>query len=274
MKYFKEEIWQVQTEMFDLNSWIRDKTKKKDLKCPECKRLYEEIGEKVALMTLHEKPNTHLCNDCGRKYIEVGAIDISKQRSDNKIKKEALIKEILSMKQFSNIKEISLKELEEMLPDIREIHNKEVERQRLIKESQPSKEDWEIEQYLIDQYDVYQDEEYLTSEYQIKENFSEYVSDYFDCGQGYYEDEAVIIVKIGKRFFEVTIKAEIGNSWQAQGDKLYFVEKVESVKYIEIDKPKKKEKVFYEYSIEMKEKEKVLLDEYMNKNKIKFKGGD
>lgn len=88
MKYSKDEINQVKLEMMGLKGWLGVRRMEKDQKCPECKRKYKEIGEKIALMTLHGKPNTHLCNDCGRKYIEMGAVDINKLMVNIKVKTE------------------------------------------------------------------------------------------------------------------------------------------------------------------------------------------
>lgn len=93
-----------------------------------------------------------------------------------------------------------------------------------------------MEQYLKDQYNV-REISYLESEEDIVSYFMEDPYDYFDCGQGYYEDEVNIIVKIKDKFYNVKITAAIGSSKQDRGDRLYFVENAESVEYSEIEKP-------------------------------------
>jgi len=149
--------------------------------------------------------------------------------------------------------------------------DKEVNQQRKIKNSQPKEEDWEIEPYLVDQYDVFQDKKWLISEFQIEEYFSSGDYDYFDCGQGYYEDEVILLVKIGKRFFDVTIYAEIGSAKQDVGDRLYWVDSVEKVEYTEVDKPVKKEKVWVDYSIKISDENKILLEKYLKRKGIEFR---
>ena len=79
MKYKKDEIWQVRTEMFEFRNSIGTKAKKKDRVCGECSKEYE-IGEMVGMMTIHGKSTIHLCTSCGNKYIELGAIDINENR--------------------------------------------------------------------------------------------------------------------------------------------------------------------------------------------------
>jgi len=271
MKYNEDEIWQVALEMFKLKEWINIKTKKKDLTCSECKKRYEDLGEKVAMMTIHNRPNVHLCNSCGRKYIELGAVDINKEREDNRLKKERLIKEISSMKQVRNIKDKTIKELEEIYPKIKKEHEDEIDRQQKIKESQPTEKEWEIEQWLIDQYNVIQDKKYLTSEFKIEEYFKDTGRNYLECGQGYYEDEANLLVKIGSKFFSVDIIGEVGSSKQDRGDRLYWIENIESVSYKEIDKPIKKPEEWVNFNIKISTDNKNLLEKYLKRKQIEFK---
>ena len=267
MKFKKEEIWQVKTEMFDLKSWLEVKTKKKDLYCPECKRSFNEIGEKVALMTLHGKGNTPICNDCGRKYIELGAIDIN---ADVKIR-EDLIDRIIQIDATADYKGKSIEELQEVLSTVTKIKEDYDNLQLEILNSTPSEEDWEIEDYLITQYDVYQDREHLTHESQIDETFRDIGCDYLECGQGFYQDEAEVIAKIGKKFYKVNIYAEICSAKQDMGDRLYWVERIKSIEYEEIEKPKFKDKVYYSYNIKMSKEDKELLNKYLKRKGLEWK---
>lgn len=94
----------------------------------------------------------------------------------------------------------------------------------------------ETEEYLKKDYDVYESP-YLKSPLEIEDHFKEDGHDFFDCGEGYYQDEAEVLVKIGNKFYLVELYAEIGSEKQDRGDRLYHVEKIRSVKYSEVDKP-------------------------------------
>ena len=101
-----------------------------------------------------------------------------------------------------------------------------------------------MEQYLIDEYGVIEDVHYLKSADDIKGYFED-VGEYFDCGQGYYEDVVTLMVKIGEKFYSVTIEAQIESAKQEYGDRLYWVSGLKDISYEECDKPKPpKEKVF------------------------------
>jgi len=268
--YKKEEIDKIYLKAISIGGWLSGKTNKKEFYCSECGKNYEEIGERVARAFLKNGTNIGMCNECGRKYIELGVLD---GRQGNRDRQE-LIDKVLYFKKIRNIEDKTWDELSQLLIEVKKENDEYIKRQRLIKESQPNEEDWKIEQYLIDQYNIYQDKKYLTSEYEIKEHFLENGYYLFECGQGYYEEEVVLIAKIGKRFFEVTVYAEIDASWQDRGGRLYWVESIEKVEYVEIDKPIKKEEVYYDYSIKMKESGKELLEEYFKRKNIEFiKGG-
>lgn len=94
-----------------------------------------------------------------------------------------------------------------------------------------------MEAYLKDQYGVFEDEQYLLFESDIKDYFVNCGSEWLDCGQGYYQDEADIIVKVDEKFYEVHIEAEVYSSKQDHGDRLYYVDRITEVIYKEIPKP-------------------------------------
>lgn len=96
-----------------------------------------------------------------------------------------------------------------------------------------------MEKYLIEQYGVIEEERYLTSVDDI-EDFVRDMDDLFDCGQGYYSDEAELILKIGGKFYLVNVTAKINSSKQEYGDRLYWSEGIESLSYKEIEKPQPK----------------------------------
>ncbi|QNR65400.1 hypothetical protein IAQ67_16020 [Paenibacillus peoriae] len=125
-----------------------------------------------------------------------------------------------------------------------------------------------MEQYLIDEYGVVEDKKWLTKPSDIESYFSEDASDYFDCGQGYYEDETSLICKIADKFYHVTINAEITSSKQEYGDRLYRVESISSVKFREIDKPLPKEKTLVNYSLMLTKDQKRSLEHFIKEYKI------
>lgn len=101
--------------------------------------------------------------------------------------------------------------------------------------------DWnELEEYLIKQYNVHEDKNYLQDVSDIEQYFKDDGYDYFDCGQGYSQDEADVIIHIANKFYLVKMEAEIGSQRQDRGDRLYFVENIVNVEYREIDKPERK----------------------------------
>jgi len=127
-----------------------------------------------------------------------------------------------------------------------------------------------MEKYLKDEYDVFEDEKYLTKEEEIKEYFEDCGSDFMECGQGYAQDEADVICKIGNKFYKVEIKAELGSSKQEYGDRLYWIDEITSVEYEEIPKPQPKEKFVCKYSLVLTKEQQYTLEEYMKKLNIEF----
>lgn len=127
-----------------------------------------------------------------------------------------------------------------------------------------------MEQYLIRDYDVIEDNQYLTSEESITDYFRECAYDYLDCGQGYYQDEVTKICKINDKFYEVLTTAEIGSSKQDRGDRLYWVESIESVTYKEIEKPDPKHRDAFNYKIFLTEYENNILNDFLDSNSIDY----
>ena len=127
-----------------------------------------------------------------------------------------------------------------------------------------------MEQYLINDYDVFEDIKWLTDESQIENYFTDNYDDLFDCGQGYYQDEANLICKIKDKFYGVTVKADIRSQRQDRGDDIYFVDYINSVEYEEIDKPLPKDREIVTYTISLTKSEKVSLENFMNENSLKY----
>src|SRR5690625_6296404 len=93
-----------------------------------------------------------------------------------------------------------------------------------------------MEKYLIEQYGVIEDEGYLKEESDIEDYFEDYARENMDCGQGYFQDEAEFICKIGDKFYEVYVSAEIESAKQDIGDRLYWIGGFNEISYREIEK--------------------------------------
>src|SRR5690625_2208849 len=120
-----------------------------------------------------------------------------------------------------------------------------------------------MEQYLLDQYDVIEDKKWLTSEESIEDYFEDIARDYMECGQGYYQDEAEFICKIGNKFYEVIVYAEIGSAKQDVGDRLYWIDSIEEITYREIEKPAPKPVARVSYKINATESQMVEIEGYL-----------
>lgn len=264
-----DDIWQVRRNFCKIEDWLKYHKKKTDLKCQSCKSSYSEIDDiSMALATRKGKTNVHFCDDCAKMYIENGAEDIFAKIEEVKMEKQEIIDKIKAIgkwkKSYFNkreLEEYKIEELEKML----ETHTALKEKEDRIDAIVISDEDAFIEQYLIDQYDVIQDTKYLKCEEQIEDYFKDDGSDLFDCGQGYCQDEANVIVKIAQKFYNVTIFAEIGSAKQDIGDRLYWVEKIEKVEWNEIPKPQEKMKKEYQYNLVLTEDEKNDVDRLLKK---------
>lgn len=126
-----------------------------------------------------------------------------------------------------------------------------------------------MEQYLIDQYKVFEDPYWLIKESDIVDYFKD-GHDMFDCGQGYYEDEIDIIVKVGDKFYDVNIQADINSAKQDYGDRLYWVERISSVTYKEIEKPSPLPVEYCVYGLNLTCKQKRMLEDFLIEHKINW----
>ena len=115
-----------------------------------------------------------------------------------------------------------------------------------------------MEQYLKDQYNVYEDSKWLKDESQIVETFKDIGVDYLDCGVGYLQEAAEVICHINGKFYKVLIEAEITSSKLDIGDRLYWVDHINNVTYEEIEKPKKKDDNLIVLHIEAYNKQEVI----------------
>ncbi|MEK4006455.1 hypothetical protein [Paenibacillus sp. FSL H3-0333] len=128
-----------------------------------------------------------------------------------------------------------------------------------------------MEQYLIDEYDVFEDENYLKIEEEIKDYFMDGGREFFDCGQGYCQEQAEVTCKVGDKFYNVIINAEVGSAKQDIGDRLYWIEDISNVLYEEIEKPQPRERVDITYNLNITKSQKYSLERFMKENKMVFK---
>jgi len=126
-----------------------------------------------------------------------------------------------------------------------------------------------MEKYLKVDYDMYENK-YLTKEEEIQEYFERNGSEFIECGQGEYEDEAEVLCKVGEKYYKVNIYAEVLGHSMDIGEKLYQVESIKSVIYEEIPKPLPKEITMYKYELNLTEYQKQQLENTMKSLSIDF----
>lgn len=125
------------------------------------------------------------------------------------------------------------------------------------------------EQYLFDEYDLIEDVNWLTNVNEIKEFILGDLRQFFQCGQGYYNDNVDLLMKIQDKFYKVNAKAEITSAKQDRGDRLYWAESIESVTWKEVDKPLPKLKTTKSYTFELTTYQEQELDNFIKEQKIK-----
>lgn len=126
-----------------------------------------------------------------------------------------------------------------------------------------------MEDYLKKQYNVQYDPEYLVTEEDIVPYFEDNGREYFDCGQGYYEDAVSLLAKVGDKFYQVSIEAEIMSAKQDYGDRLYWVESVTEVTFEEVPKPVENTADTFSYKLELTAAQKSKLESFLGDNEIK-----
>ena|SRR5690625_41710 len=128
-----------------------------------------------------------------------------------------------------------------------------------------------MEKYLIEQYGVIEDEGYLKEESDIEDYFEDYARENMDCGQGYFQDEAEFICKIGDKFYEVYVSAEIESAKQDIGDRLYWIGGFNEISYREIEKPKPKPEGTVMFEMNLTKSKRRLLADFLRDNGVSYK---
>ncbi len=250
-KIKQEDVNQVKIDMITTEAWLRNRTKVKESKCQNCSTKWVDVEGEVALVTRHRKPNVTVCRKCAQKFITGGAIDVNKAQKSRYEIKEELILEILELNPgakrtgnyFSSM-DLDSKDIESLTKQVTVLRAKR-DKQLAIEEA--IKRDFvetPTEQYLINEYQVFESE-YLKHELQLEDYPFTDIDGLFDCGQVYATYEEELLVKIGNRFYDVTITVEVNSSKQDIGDRLYWVEGIESVTWERTEKPKPKEREYF-----------------------------
>ena len=61
-------------------------------------------------------------------------------------------------------------------------------------------------------------------------------SEYFDCGEGYHQDDATIYIELDSgKIYEVNMEANCEGNKTDYGDRIYFVDEITSVTFKEVD---------------------------------------
>ena len=278
LRYKKEDIRQMRSHFVTVKSWLPIR-KGKDSKCTECKSPYEaKLEEEITLIICENKVgNEHICKDCTEKYKAIGVEDIYDTIWKEKEEKEELKIKILSNAKLLGVSGHYYKSLEKKIGDMK--YNQELldvleeqEKEKKYKDYIASidTKDWYLEPYLEEQYGVIMDKNYLKDVTQIEDYFKDIASDYMDCGQGYCTDTLDKIVKIGEKFYNVHVVGEVGSSKQNYGDRLYWIEGIESVTYKEIAKPVEKKKEQVSYKLELYKEQVKELEGYFKEKGFKY----
>jgi hypothetical protein len=99
--------------------------------------------------------------------------------------------------------------------------------------------------YLYKEHGYTKLEYQLSSPNEIEELFLDVGADFLECGQGFYTEEDTIRIFLDGKSYAVTIKGTIGSQKQDRGDRLYYIDDITSVTYVEIPTPEPKERKNY-----------------------------
>ena len=245
-KSLKSKISRLQKELKDGQSNIKKITKALEKISPKQKQMFDRIFPDFPNIDLDQSPRAlQMCE----KVIN----------SNPQVNQELLDLLGENAKEFFSIHKDAKKEI--LCDYSKEI--KEFNEQKL-KETieQKKQEDLKKEFDEINQYPkISKQEQEDFQSFQNMKNAQEYYEDngydFFECGQGEYQNEAVEFCFVQDAFFKVDIVAEVLSSKQDVGDRLYWVESIESVSftYYDFEQFKKERKQAKEKLIEKKKAE-------------------
>lgn len=96
---------------------------------------------------------------------------------------------------------------------------------------------------LEKQYNIFSSFDFLAVEDDIIPYFEDIALDYFDCGQGFYEDtkDFIVCLQSVNQFYKVTVNIDVASAKQERGERLYWVDGINKITFIKIDEPKLKD---------------------------------
>lgn len=265
----KNKVTHIWSDFSTKETYFNIRTKEKDAYCKNCNKDLRLLNENIGLAFVENQINSIVCQDCCKYFINLGAIDSKKEKQEANNKKADLIQQIDDYN-FSNLfyhkelYELSIEDLEKII----KVKNEEENKLKLLQEDILNYVDEPTEQYLIEQYNLIEDKLDLKSSLQIEDYFKNIGRNYFKCGQGYCDYSVELYVKIGNKYYNVTINANIGSAKQEYGDRLYWVESIESIIYNETIKYPKKLVNNYIYNLTLTNIQKENLDFYLKQNKL------
>lgn len=250
------------------------KSKPAEMKCKNCGINLESLTTNPALVFVTGELNKTVCEECANKFInEYSKRDLEKEKLTMKSEKELMIQQIRDLGNYNENSYFNREKLEDKkIEDLHKIYDEykaKKDKKDRIDAIVISEEDFKIDQYLIDDYDVYQSK-YLKCEEQIEEYFKSNGKDFLEADQDGAESETTLIVKIGKKYYEVDIEAEIGRECCDNCADVYFIDEISKVTWKEIDKPLPKDKIKFTYSFELNKDHKNFLDNFLRENNFKF----
>ena len=109
----------------------------------------------------------------------------------------------------------------------------------------------------------------------IVDYYKDMGKEYFDCGEGYYEDATTIYVELDSgKIYEVNMEANCEGNKTDWGDRIYFVDEITSVTFKEVGElwviNQQLEQLEYEKK-EVAEKFESICDKISNLEDRKFK---
>ena len=74
------------------------------------------------------------------------------------------------------------------------------------------------------------------TEDEIVDYYKDMGKEYFDCGEGYQQDDATIYIELDSgKIYEVNMEANCEGNKTDYGERIYFVDKITSVTFKEVD---------------------------------------
>lgn len=116
-------VKQVKLTFLPIETWFKVRKKEVESKCENCGKPHKD-DKYIALATIEKRVNAHICQNCGKFFIEQGAVDIDKAQSDYK-KETKILKEKAKQLNIYGIDSMDNEQLKEAI-EKREKENKKL----------------------------------------------------------------------------------------------------------------------------------------------------